>query len=549
MYRQSNRSESLIVHPQARTVRPLPHSANLSTSYNYIPSSIPMVQPLSTQQHKLNNANMTTNLYRSPSPPSVPMVQVPIPQQCGTWPRRVRPAITPGVPQLQAPSPQQHHTRRLSNEPVIEHSRRRSNGVNPYRKTSAAVVRTQQEIGKPSWLPSTNALHPVKKLPPLNRVSTASQAENPFDDHHGVESQGADHSTFWTCPRCRSAWKKSSERLMNIQRTGRYFFECGNINCLTSLVVIRNKSNGFGRSVSNSINPRQLTNMADTVDELQVPSAEGDLPVYGKNETTSTAKASKKRQGLKISVRNVGRAVKDGLAKFTGPWYDPLISDSDTATVDCRSVVTSVVTQDSPGNRLLSRLSNKRANCQHSLQLPGNGEPQTNARHGSTQTTLSKAKCARASIPTHDLGTQFHLPTYQKSILSCQLCSATFSGDDRGEEQLRQHIARKHRDQEGQQSAQQQYRELIECCHGRGEEEPMEDDDQDDGELFPACKFCKKTFSTDFLCAKHEAEQHPGQVKEFPKCRVCEANFENMTLRAMHEKKEHSHWYELNIGG
>lgn len=330
---------------------------------------------------------------------------------------------------------------------------------------------------------------------------------------------------------------------MNIQRSGRYFFRCGNINCLTPLVVIRNKSNGLGRFVSNPINSRQLTDMVDTVDELQVPSAEGDLPVHGKNETTSAAKASKKRKGFKTGVRKAGRAVKDGLTRFTGPWYDPLISDSDTATVDCRSVVT----QGSPGNRLLSRLTNKRANRQHSLQLPGNGEPQTNAPRGSTQTILSKAKSARASIPTHDLGTQLHLPTYQKLISSCQLCSATFSGDDRGEERLRQHIARKHRDQEGQQSAQQQFRELIECRHGPGEEEPMEDNDEDDGELFPACKFCKKTFSADFLRAKHEAEQHPGQVKEFPKCRVCEASFDNRTLRAMHEKEEHSHWYELNI--
>lgn len=80
----------------------------------------------------------------------------------------------------------------------------------------------------------------------VNTVPAQNQMGNPFDDSHTVRLTDSSSHTNWICPRCQQQYQRTAERLMNLERTGRYFFKCRMENCGTFLVVTRRKDSAIG---------------------------------------------------------------------------------------------------------------------------------------------------------------------------------------------------------------------------------------------------------------------------------------------------------------
>jgi hypothetical protein len=84
---------------------------------------------------------------------------------------------------------------------------------------------------------------------PAATTTVPDQADNPFDDSHRVDLADTGNLPFWTCPKCHLQYKKTPERLMNLERTGRYFLECKSQLCGTSMIIQKRKDSAIGQSI------------------------------------------------------------------------------------------------------------------------------------------------------------------------------------------------------------------------------------------------------------------------------------------------------------
>lgn len=72
------------------------------------------------------------------------------------------------------------------------------------------------------------------------RPSTATRPpRDPFRDSNGVQ--------WWECPRCNVQWLADAERVRNLRRHGRYFFECEEPRCGEMLVARQRKPDEPGK--------------------------------------------------------------------------------------------------------------------------------------------------------------------------------------------------------------------------------------------------------------------------------------------------------------
>lgn len=81
---------------------------------------------------------------------------------------------------------------------------------------------------------------------PVNKVTTRNKADSPFDDSNSVHIADSNLNRCWTCPKCHAQWRRDPERLVNLEQSGRHFFECSSQHCGIWLVVTKRKDNISG---------------------------------------------------------------------------------------------------------------------------------------------------------------------------------------------------------------------------------------------------------------------------------------------------------------
>lgn len=597
MNNQYNASGPLVNYSRRRTMDAHPQiPTQASSSRNLLPLSLSTAQQYTRQHAQTHHAYIQSlqpsaaMLHASPAQqyhaigPNTAMLQAPPAQQyynmgASTPFFNVAPdmrMIEMPLPEpysfyntFHAAQPLQRPTMRPSSRPEINNARRPSSGARSQQRISAVPDHTMKATSKPARPASANALRPASKLPLPNRAQTAIPPEflsgnrpgignhrpasmnvlrppkelpppdrarraippELMSGEHGIGSQERDRPIYWECPKCGSGWRKSPERLMNIRRSGRYFLSCGNKHCLASLVVTRDSCDGAGEFVFDWLKARLLTDLADTVDELRDPTLGDALPVYGKNEMNT-------KKGLKQGLRKAGRAVK-GI--FTGARGDDLISESGSVTSYRTSSAASVATQGTMKSNMLKRLAQTHADGPRNPQLPAHGDPQPKSRRGSDQSVTFKP---HPTVSSHALDSKSSLPLFPRTTFMCPECLWTYPDDDRGKDELQEHMAQKHSNQKGLQSAHENFKKSVQGPLDQRADEPGEDDGKkDDGPLFPACELCGETFSTEAQRAEHVKFEH---VKG--RCKVCGEWFGSRKQREGHEKEMHSATLALQEG-
>ncbi|KAF1359958.1 hypothetical protein EJ07DRAFT_155431 [Lizonia empirigonia] len=231
----------------------------------------------------------------------------------------------------------------------------------------------------PSKPPRCKEGEPIRRGPVAGpaqaKASTTERADESFDNSNRVQIQDAGDNTCWTCPRCFSRWRKNPERILNLERNGRYYLTCTGVDCGMALVVIKRKDSAV-----------------EIVDDLREPVVVGELTKHGKNEAMPGPKALekvKKRQRItkklervktswsksKYLVRRKSWAVGDALGRLTGFKSDS--DDDEPDTLDTASSESSFQSQIGPPPSSFA------------LKLPQ--RLTSRARSGSTDTT--QAEC------------------------------------------------------------------------------------------------------------------------------------------------------------
>ncbi|KZM20924.1 hypothetical protein ST47_g7951 [Ascochyta rabiei] len=447
-----------------------------------------------------------------------------------------------------------------------------------------ALIAQQNRNNAPSnWPESSRSPPTFKEGDPIRKTDThrpqagvnaavkPKGVNDPFDDSHSVHIKDTNSFTYWKCPRCQSQRVRSPERLMNLARTGRYFFECSAPNCGTALVVIRRKDSAL-----------------DTVEELREPLVEGELTIHGKNEVVPTTKLLKKMKKKRRITKKLER-VKKGWAKskrfvrekgkaFVGTlgWLNRPTADSDTSeSVKVVTAPLKSVSQDRPdvpppltlstlqlSKRVKSdtRLASSTPASQplrsvsdgsggsrrdhHPQEPPDSQRFSRSSDIDSDQASFASRRTEEmmeASGPAHSLNAIVAGPPNElmqqakekgkrpvkatELFLQCRFCSATFSGDDA----LLLHVTSSHSEMGGKLPVQPSSTDLSRgvgrkpsqqdkrsLCEGEEEEEGHGEEDSvydDDEELYPQCQYCPHTFNSDTGRLKHQAEAHPDEVE------------------------------------
>ncbi|KAF9698091.1 hypothetical protein EKO04_003538 [Ascochyta lentis] len=465
-------------------------------------------------------------------------------------------------------------------------------------------VAQQNRNNAPSnWLESTRTQPPFREGNPVQTVDAgqsqagvnAAPSTNRVDGSHNVHIKDSNSFTYWACPKCQSQWAKTPERLMNLARTGRYFFECSGENCGTSLVVIKRKDSAL-----------------DTVEELREPLVEGELTIHGKNEILPTPRTLEKRErrrritqklervktswtNSKYFFRKKGMAVAGTLGRMSRLRLDLDTHDSVTvATVPSESNLhprfdvpslggsshykfpTRAKSETWPGRWTLASQPSRSLSegggrdrrgyrprepldSQRFSPYSNTSPDQASLASGRTNQAVQKSK-AVPSPKTAVVGTLSNVPTQPASqkgkapvkdgdlMLQCRFCSMTFFGDETGDDALLEHVTSSHSEMGGNAEIRSPSTELgrvMERKPCESDKFSLYDEDEesilcdDDEELFPQCKYCPHTFNSDQGRLKHQAEQHPDEVETFPQCGHCEATFKTKRMRNQHVEDVH----------
>lgn len=365
---------------------------------------------------------------------------------------------------------------------------------------------------------------------------------------------------------------------MNLERTGRYFFQCKIPSCGASLVVTKRKDSAVGELMLIPLILFILTNIIDSIDELREPLVEGELTVYGKAESVPTPNAPKKvkKKGYvskklervkkgwaesKNHVRETRRDVMGFLSSLTG-YTDPDSSDSDTGTVQRPTSSTRSGKQaaknsieTAPSKRSLGaetpsgtgpkipagRFPSKPKPAQSGSGTPTTRNPSHSIKPSSSMQSANATGTGSQTLRTKQKGKQ--PATNNTSRLPCRFCTSSFPPDDAGSDALFQHTQTHHAtNQPAKHHSKNPPKVPPTAQEDANTDARSSHEDLDD--LFPQCRMCPRTFPSDAQRVQHQEEVHPGETERFPQCRVCLASFPHATARAGHERKAHREWYD-----
>lgn len=99
-------------------------------------------------------------------------------------------------------------------------------------------------------------------------------------------------------------------------------------------------------------------------------------------------------------------------------------------------------------------------------------------------------------------------------ILICRYCSATFPGDDIGEDALLKHSKKNHSDENERQLGRKKSKRLTKVFEELSVQDNKGFDDDDDDGLFLECRMCPKTFNCHEARLKHHTEEHHHPHKQ-----------------------------------